>query len=108
MGLLKNPSVKPFINIIKIEEENPKWDKVTTKRQDKIQEKTIKDTPIDKNKATHKFFKCYNPKEIKNLVNITLEKGHKKDKNYKLNTKEYTIKKRHIMALFIPKITIYV
>merc|ERR1712115_671983 len=72
----KIPSVKPFTNIIKIEEENSKWDKVTTKRQDKIKEKTTKDTPIDKSKATHKFSKCYNPKEIKNLVNITLEKGH--------------------------------
>ena len=33
--LKKIPSVKPFTNIIRIEEENPKWDKDTTKRQDK-------------------------------------------------------------------------
>ena len=82
--------------------------KIKTKRQDKIKEKITKDTPIDKSKATHKFFECHNPKEIKNFVNITLEKGHKKDKNYKLNTKEYIRKKRHIMALFRPKITTYV
>ena len=65
--LKKIPS-EPFTNI---EEENPKWNKDITNRLEKI--KTIKDTPIGKNKATHKFFKCYNPKERKNLVNITLE-----------------------------------
>lgn len=100
--LKKIPS-EPFTNI---EEENPKWNKDITNRLEKI--KTIKDTPIGKNKATHKFFKCYNQKERKNLVNITLEQGHKKDNSYKLNTKEYITKERHIMALFIPKITIYV
>merc|ERR1712115_491449 len=81
-------------------------DKDITNRLDKT--KTIKDTPIDKSKATYKFFKCYNPKERKNLVNITLEQGHKKDNGYKPITKEYITKERQIMALFIPKLTIYV
>merc|ERR1712115_298900 len=81
-------------------------DKDITNRLDKT--KTIKDTPIDKSKATYKFFKCYNPKERKNLVNITLEQGHKKDNGYKPITKEYITKERQIMTLFIPKLTIYV
>ena len=100
---LKKISPEPYTNI---EEESQKWDKDISNRLDKI--KTIKDTPIDKSKATHKFFKCYNPKERKNLVNITLEQGHKKDNGYKPITKEYITKERQIMALFIPKITIYV
>merc|ERR1712115_591496 len=81
-------------------------DKDITNRLDKT--KTIKDTPIDKSKATYKFFKCYNPKERKNLANITLEQGHIKDNGYKPSTKEYITKERQIMTLFIPKITIYV
>ena len=108
-SLKKIPSiVKPFTNIIEIVEENPKWDKDTTKRQNKIKEKITKDAPIDKSKAKHKFFECSSPREIKNFVNITLEKGHKKDKKSELNTKEYIRKKRHMMAFFIPKFTIYV
>merc|ERR1712115_566266 len=107
--LKKIPSiVKPFTNIIEIKEENPKWDKDKTKRQDKIKEKITKDAPIDKSKARHKSFECSSPKEIKNLVDITLEKGHKKGKKSELNTKEYIRKNRHIMALFIPKFTTYV
>merc|ERR1711989_149653 len=74
--LKKIPSiVKPFTNIIEIVEENQKWDKDTTKRQDKIKDEITKDAPIDKSKARHKSFECSSPKEIKNFVNITLEKG---------------------------------
>merc|ERR1712177_183618 len=53
--LKKIPS-EPFTNI---EEEHQKWDKDITNRLDKL--KTIKDTPIGKNKATHKFFQYHNP-----------------------------------------------
>merc|ERR1711895_190515 len=63
---------------------------------------------IDKSKATYQFFEYSSPKEIKFFFNITLEKGHKKGKKSELNTKEYIRKNRHIMALFIPKFTIYV
>merc|ERR1712115_702615 len=75
---LKKIQSEPFTNI---EEEHQKWDKDITNRLDKL--KSIKDTPIGKNKATHKFFKYYNPKDRNNLVNITLEQGHKKENSYK-------------------------
>merc|ERR1712115_672691 len=75
---LKRIQSEPFTNI---EEEHQIWDKDMTNRLDKL--KSIKDTPIGKNKATHKFFKYYNPKDRNNLVNITLEQGHKKENSYK-------------------------
>ena len=86
-----------------IEEGHQIWNKDMTNRPNKI-----KDTPICKNKATHKFFQYYNPKDRNNLVNITLEQRHKKENSYKPNTKKYITKERQIMTLFIPKLTIYV
>merc|ERR1712115_772060 len=86
---LKKVPSEPFTNI---EEEHQKWDKDITNRLDKL--KTIKDTPIGKNKATHKFFQYHNPKDRNNLVNITLEQRHKKENSYKPNTKKYITKER--------------
>ena len=54
---LKRIPPEPFKSI---EEKHQKWDKDMTNRLDKL--KTIKDTPIGKNKATHKFFQYDNPK----------------------------------------------
>ena len=88
-----------------IEEKHQKWDKDMTNRLDL---KIIRDTPIGKNKTTHKYFQYCNPKHRNNSVNITLERGHKKEKSYKPHTKVYIIKERQIMNLFIPKLTIYV
>ena len=100
---LKRIPPEPFKSI---EEKHQKWDKDMTNRLDKL--KTIKDTPIGKNKATHKFFQYDNPKDRNNSVNITLERRHKKENSYKPNTKEYITKERQMMTLFIPKLTIYV
>merc|ERR1712115_442756 len=75
---LKRIPPEPFTNI---EGEHQKRDKDITNRLDKI--KIIKDTPIGKNKATQKFFQYYNPKDRNNSVNITLERGHKKENSYK-------------------------
>merc|ERR1711895_220236 len=60
---------KHLTNMIKYVEENPERDKNTTKKQDKIREKTTKDAPMDKNNAKQKFFECSNPKEIKIFSN---------------------------------------
>ena len=68
-------------------EENPERDKNITKKQDKIKKKTTKDAPMDKNNAKQKFFEWSNPKEIK--IFTIPERGNKKDKTFKPNTKKY-------------------
>ena len=97
---------KPLTNIMKYVEENPERDKNTTKKQDKIRENTTKEAPMDKNNAKQTFFEWSNPKEIKSFT--IPERGNKKDKTFKLNTKKHIRKNRHIMASYVPKSTIYI
>ena len=96
---------KSVTNIMYVEE-NQERDNNTTKKQDKIRENTTKEAPMDKNNAKQTLFEWYNPKEIKSFT--VPERGNKKDKTFKPNTKKYLRKNIHIMAFFTPKFTIYI